>query len=102
MSKEFEGKVEGFIISNKMDTVKVYLNILSLKMPSEIWQGITKRLYEFYNSNKDNNFIVIIDTFQNHFLVIPFEVLKPVIYEQRSGKDINKNFNISRNPNYHL
>jgi hypothetical protein len=77
---------------------RVFGNVLSSIMADQIWQGITKRLHDFYDSNKSRSFIVIADIPQNKFLTLPFEILKPVIYEQKTGIDINKNFNISRNP----
>lgn len=89
---------KGFLISNKNKEFNIYGNILSSKMEPEIWQGITNRLYQFYESNNSQNFVVISDKVKNNFLPLPFELLKPVIYEQKSGNDINKNFNIRRDP----
>jgi hypothetical protein len=74
-------------------------NILSNKIEGgTIYQAITKTLYDFYELNKGKNFVVIIDYVQNHFLSIPFNVLKDVMYDRESGNDNNKNFLISRNP----
>jgi hypothetical protein len=89
---------KGFAISNKEKLYNVCGNILNSKMDSEIWQGITNRLYDFYDSNNAENFVIILDRVQNHFLTLPFRLLKPVIYDQKSGSDINKNFNIQRDP----
>ncbi len=89
---------KGFAISNKDKEYRICGNVLSSKMDSEIWQGITNRLYDFYDSNNAENFVIILDKIQDHFLSLPFELLKPVIYEQKSGSDINKNFNIQRDP----
>ena len=67
-------------------------------MGPDVWLGITNHLYNFYDSKNFENFIIILDKVQNHFLPLPFKLLKPVIYEQKSGSDINKDFNIQRDP----
>jgi 5-methylcytosine-specific restriction endonuclease McrBC GTP-binding regulatory subunit McrB len=100
ISEEIKTGVEyGFIISDEATGISIYGNILSNKIEGDkIYQAITKTLYDFYDLNKGKNFVVVIDSIQNHFLTIPFNILKDVMYDRESGKDINKNFHISRNP----
>jgi hypothetical protein len=91
-----KGVEYGFVISN--ESKKVYGNILSTEMQDHIYQAVTKSLYQFYDSNGSKNFVILVDTIQNHFLVMPFEILKKVMYERRSGDSVHWDFHIYRNP----
>lgn len=91
-----KGVEYGFTISN--ESKNVYGNILSTEMKQGMYQAITKSLYQFYNSNGSKNFVILVDTVQNHFIVMPFGILKKVIYERKSGDSINWDFHIIRNP----
>src|SRR5947208_3009822 len=103
-------QVESIIIENRGRTTPsgrpiiekietIYGNIRRNKIEGDkIYQATTKTIYDFYDLNKGKNFVVVIDSIQNHFLTIPFNILKDVMYDRESGKDINKNFHISRNP----
>ena len=42
---------------------RVYANILSTEMSSDIYQGITKTIYDFYNSNDGLNYLILVDTY---------------------------------------
>lgn len=87
----------GFIISNH--STEIYGNILSNVIQGEnIYQAITKTLYDFYESDNARNFLVLVDTIENHFLVLPYEILKSVMYDRRSGDGVHKDFHITRHP----
>lgn len=87
-----------FSISDKF-TRKVYGSILSTSIEGKmIYQGITKSLYDFYESNGAKNFVLLIDTIENHYLVLPFIILKGVTYDRQSGEKIYKDFHIKRSP----
>lgn len=66
-----------------MNQKNVYGNILSTEMKQGMYQAITKSLYQFYDSNGSKNFVILVDTVQNHFIVMPFRILKKVMYERK-------------------
>jgi hypothetical protein len=71
----------GFLISNGEQDV--YGSIHSNKMSKDIYQGISKISYNFYNSNGKKNFIILVDKKENHFLVIPFNVMKNDFFQDK-------------------
>lgn len=86
----------GFLISNGKDDV--YGSIHSNEMSKDIYQGISKISYDFYNSNGKKNFIILVDKKENHFLVIPFNIMKNDFFPRQSGDYIHYDFNIARYP----
>ena len=86
----------GFLISNGKEDV--YGSVHSNEMPKDIYQGISKISYEFYNSNGKKNFIILVDKKENHFLVIPFNIMKNDFFPRQSDDYIHYDFNISRYP----
>lgn len=94
--KHSKGADFGFKISNYKD--EVYGSVYSSKLAEDIYLGISKKSFDFYNFNGKKNFIVSVDTVENHFLVIPFEVMKNDFFPRRSGKNVHYDFNISRYP----
>jgi hypothetical protein len=84
-----KGVEYGFIISDQSS--KTYGNILGNAIEGEnIYQAITKTLCDLYESNNSRNFVIVVDTIEHHFLVIPYEILKPVMYDRRSEDSIHK------------
>jgi hypothetical protein len=53
-------------------------------MNNDIYQGITKKIYDFYNSNKNSSFIILLDKKDDHFLTLPFIDLEQEFYKQKS------------------
>jgi hypothetical protein len=37
---------------------------------------MSEDVYNFFNTNRKNNFVILIDKISNHFLTIPFDVMK--------------------------
>jgi MoxR-like ATPase len=85
-----------FLISNGEQDV--YGSIHSNEMSKDIYQGISKISYDFYNSNGKKNFIILVDKKENHFLVIPFNVMKNDFFPRQSDDYVHYDFNILRYP----
>ncbi len=86
----------GFTISNNEGIV--YGSIHSNETDDDIYQGISKTIYEFNNLNGEKRFIIIVDRKENHLWVIPFDIMKNEFFQRKSGDRIHYDFNILRNP----
>jgi hypothetical protein len=73
-----QGVEYGFSITDQQKTI--YGGIYATKNPSRIYHAMTESMYKFFNSNGAKNFLIIVDMIENHYLVIPFEVLRNVFF----------------------
>lgn len=86
----------GFSLTN--GDKSVYGSIHSSEMKGDIYQGITENLFNFFNSFKEQSFVILIDKINDNYLIIPFSILSKDFYTQRSEDQVHRVFNISRDP----
>lgn len=81
---KISGAVQGFELSN--GKTSIYGNILSSIGSAIQKQTISDSLRDFYESHETNSFFIHIDTVGNHFVVIPYKILRGCICQKGARK----------------